>query len=802
MRRSATALVAVLAVALSAAPAAHADLEQLKAACVGKEVADAPGYRYRFCDDGIPPAGGRDPNPGAEAAVAVPAAYAGIEGLPPLDPAAASRVPGSAGGFVALDVDVSLPDPETHPRPASGYPLVAIMHGCCSGSKRSWESELFDDRGEKWRYNNAWWAARGYVVLTWTARGFVNGQDRGSTGETHIDSHLYEINDFQHLVGQLVDDPFFGVDPERIVATGGSYGGGFTWQALTDPVWRSPGGTDIELVAAAPKYGWTDLLASLTPTGRHFYDEGPMPATDGSDSGVGPDEKIGIPIRTIVQALFLSGDTGAPTPPPNNSHTTFPPDVREAYTCTATTYPVETNPLCASARNGVLPDFFNYSSAFYRNGFFERLATDERLRVPVFSAGTLTDPLFPPIEHRRMAERLKATAPGYPIQEYYGDYNHFVQNKAKEWGDLCGDDHHVCKVSDHPEGDVERTPPTRVRRGVTSRLNAFIDHYARPGANPDERKPRFDVTASLQVCPPTASDAFPADEPGARFTADTFDALTPGRMTLEWVGDTQVVTSDAEPNTHAKQADPVVNTAANGSRCPVHTDEAGPGVAVYESEPLERDATMLGGSVIQVGYTPTGDLDALQLNARLYDVLPDGTLVMADRGPRRIDPRRDGTESVTFQIHGNGWRFEKGHRIRLELAADDDPYLHMSNSPFSLALHSVRMEIPVRETAWGIDTTVAASDTTPPRVRLRAKRTRKGRLLVRIRCSEACQGVLRVRARRVGERERVRLRGPGRRQIRLRLDRRASGAKRVKLRLKVADRSGNVTRVKKRVRLR
>ncbi len=43
-----------------------------------------------------------------------------------------------------------------------------------------------------------------------------------------------------------------------------------------------------------------------------------------------------------------------------------------------------------------------------------------------------------------MAERLKATVPGYPIQEYYGDYQHFVQNKRKEWGDLCGADHHVC----------------------------------------------------------------------------------------------------------------------------------------------------------------------------------------------------------------------------------------------------------------------------------------------------------------------------------------------------------------------
>ena len=71
----------------------------------------------------------------------------------------------------------------------------------------------------------------------------------GSTGETQLDSARYEINDYQHLAGQLADAgdllPGAGevrVDPGRVVPTGGSYGGGFTWLALTDPTWNSPGG--------------------------------------------------------------------------------------------------------------------------------------------------------------------------------------------------------------------------------------------------------------------------------------------------------------------------------------------------------------------------------------------------------------------------------------------------------------------------------------------------------------------------------------------------------------------------------
>ena len=109
-----------------------------------------------------------------------------------------------------------------------------------------------------------------------------NGQ--GSTGETQLDSRRYEINDFQHLAGQVagaldVHRVPFNVNPQRVVATGGSYGGGFSWLALTDPKWTctadtGPGGTDMNLAAAAPKYGWTDLVYSLVPTGLSSSEPG------------------------------------------------------------------------------------------------------------------------------------------------------------------------------------------------------------------------------------------------------------------------------------------------------------------------------------------------------------------------------------------------------------------------------------------------------------------------------------------------------------------------------------------------
>ena len=76
-----------------------------------------------------------------------------------------------------------------------------------------------------------------------------------------------------------------------------------------------------------------------------------------------------------------------------------------------------------------------------------------------------------------MADRLRAAYLRYPIQEYYGDFGDFTQSKAKEWGDLCGSDFHVCRIADYPHGNLNANPRGLRRRGVTSRLNAFVDRF-------------------------------------------------------------------------------------------------------------------------------------------------------------------------------------------------------------------------------------------------------------------------------------------------------------------------------------
>jgi len=676
-------LLAALVLALGPLGAAHAQMPaSLKASCT--TLTPAPGFGYMFCDDGVPPTGGLTPNIGGTNAVLVPAKYDGFAGLPPKS-ADANMMPGAdpTTGDIALDVDVSIP---TLPAPPGGYPLVVMMHGCCSGDRTSWESTTLDPVGEGWHYNNAWFASRGYVVLTYTARGFVNGMNQGSTGETELDSRNFEINDFQYLAGLIADDPFFDVNPQKVVVTGGSYGGGFAWLAFTDPIWTSPGGKPMKLAAAAPRYGWTDLVFSLVPNGAHSFAASSLPAFDGSDT-ITP---LGIPKQSINAVLYASGKTGIP---PGSNHTTFPPEVDAAFQCLQASYPFDMNPSCATTISTTLPEFINDRSAYYQTAFFTSVATDPAYRTPLFNAGTLTDPLFTPIENVRMVNRLKSLVSGYPVQEYYGDYEHFVQNKAKEWADVCGTDHHVCMLDDYPGGNLNKKPLHRRRTGVTSRLNRFVDFYAQPPGDPNPRRPHFDVTASLQICPQNATTRYPADEPGRQFRARSFAQLGRGTLVVDMPGMGSTMNKVAA-NGHALDADPLLNFVAHGGQCPVETSAAGTGVATYESDPLPKAATMLGAALLSIDYmasTATG----LELNARVYDLFPDGTTaVMVDRGVRSL---ASASGTVDYYLHGNGWQFPAGHKIRIEVAQDDGPYVKASDTTSTATLTRVTLRIPTRE---------------------------------------------------------------------------------------------------------
>src|SRR5207249_3989140 len=130
---------------------------------------------------------------------------------------------------------------------------------------------------------------------------------------------------------------------------------------------------------------------------------------------------------------------------------------------------------------------------------------------------------------------------------------------------------------------------------------------------------------------------------------------------------------------------------SNGGACPLDFSPAGAGVAVYDFRQLAQDVTMIGRTRVTVPHTGTGS--GLQLNARLYELLPSGEQVLVDRGGVRVT-QADAT--TTFDLNGNAWRFRAGDRLRIELAQDDAPYVKRSTQASSMTLGGVTLRVPIR----------------------------------------------------------------------------------------------------------
>jgi ABC-2 type transport system ATP-binding protein len=177
----------------------------------------------------------------------------------PAGPAAAAqgvrtevaRVPsGSGADAVQLDTTLYLPSTASARHPA---PAIVLAHGF-GGSKESVAGDAEDLAG------------RGYVVLTYSARGFGR-----STGQIGLDDPRYEVADLSTLIDRLAarkdvqqDRPG---DP-RVGVAGASYGGGL---ALLGAAY------DHRIDAIVPQITWSSLTSALFPSQSGVY-ENPTPA--------------------------------------------------------------------------------------------------------------------------------------------------------------------------------------------------------------------------------------------------------------------------------------------------------------------------------------------------------------------------------------------------------------------------------------------------------------------------------------------------------------------------------------------
>jgi hypothetical protein len=465
---------------------------------------------------------------------------------------------------VPLDVNVTLP-----PAAMSGpFPLIIEMHGW-SGSKSSLPSV---DR-----------ALAGYVVLNYTARGFhescgtvaSRASDPGLSdpdacadrGWTHLADVRYEGRDSQYLAGLLVDEGL--VIPDRIGATGVSYGGGRSMMLavlknrvmLTDGTlvpWTSPMGTPMEMAAAAPLIPWSDLGYALVPNGAtlDYRDENPYGDRAGvfkdawNSTLLGTGAAVGYyaPLGFDPEADLLGWDAR----------------LRAGE-------PYDNDPFLIDMRDQIA----KWHSAYY--------LVDAVEPAPLFIYNAWTDDLFPANEGLRIWRKVLAEHPGAEVDLHFADA--FGHPRASLVGDT-----------------------TR----VATRIDEFFDYHLKGTGSPI---PTIEVYT--QACGGST-------ETGPITGAD-WDALQNGEVVLTDATEHRLDSGSGRLTT----ADDLAPLA--GGPCRTFTASDDPGAANYHVPAATAGYTLLGSPTVIADFV-VGNAEFARVDARLWEISPGGQQALISHG--------------------------------------------------------------------------------------------------------------------------------------------------------------------------
>ena len=290
--------------------------------------------------------------------------------------------------------------------------------------------------------------------------------------------------------------------------------------------------------------------------------------------------------------------------------------------------------------------------------FKSAITTPPQGRVPIFWVQGFTDPLFSGLEAIRLMNRVLDAAPGYPFKLFLGDLGHdYTGQRQDEW-DL-----------------------------VKAQMNDFLDHHLRPDRTPTA--PTYDVGATVTRC-------LDHDAPMRYIAAPQWHDLHPAHLTLTSAA--PGLTTTLFPGPAGLATDPITTAtlplpgAYRGCRI-MRPSQPDPTVATYEL-PVVEDIVLMGGAVIDVSFTTTGP--DVPLSARLWDVTRDGSAQgLVTRGTFRVADG-PGATSARYQLAPQGYRFPAGHRIKLEVTANDAPYFQPSNIPAVVAIDGVELTLPLR----------------------------------------------------------------------------------------------------------
>ncbi|MCW0215980.1 MAG: alpha/beta fold hydrolase [Pseudonocardia sp.] len=567
------------------------------------------------------------------------------------------EVRGGPGVPAPIGLDTTLYLPERTPAPA-----VLVAHGF-GGSKASVDADARE------------LAARGYVVLAWSARGFG-----ASGGQIALDAPDYEVADARQLVDWLGTRPEVqqdGPGDPRVGVTGGSYGGALSLLLA---------GYDPRVDALAPVITWNDLSQALFPSAG-----GPtaQPVDTPARGTFGGD---GVFKRGWAGVFFSSGSGGSPgSGSPGGSGSSEPADASATPSVPAAPSAGGV-PAAAAAQAGTPLNCGKFTAevcaAYTEAATTGRLspATAELLRrsSPVTVTDRITQPTL-------LVQGEKDTLFGLD----QADAN------ARQIAAAGG----TVKVSWYAGGHDGGAPDQAVR----DQIGAWFDRYLRGDTDTVDADSVSNTDTTFTYDIESGVRAGRNTSTGRTVVAGAYPGLAGGpavTMTaLPLQGTPQAVVNPAGGNPSAITSLPGLGGSLGGLAGQLSSFTADlPGQsASFAAAPLAEQVVLAGAprvdlTVARVPGQPAAD-EAV-LFARTFEVSPDGLrqLLGSAVAPIRVPVPADGSPArVSVTLPGVVAPIEAGNRLVVSVATTDQGFA----SPAEPAVWQIgvadgaRLDVPV-----------------------------------------------------------------------------------------------------------
>ncbi|GAA6525399.1 alpha/beta fold hydrolase [Intrasporangium sp. DVR] len=547
------------------------------------------------------------------------------------------------GAAVTLDAAVRTP--------AGGgrHPVVLLAHGF-GGSKDSVTTEATELQ------------ERGYVVVTWSARGHGT-----SGGRIHLNAPEFEIADARALVDLVAERSDVLLDSAgdpRLGVMGGSYGGALGLMLA---------GVDPRVDAVVAAITWNDLADAFFPQAA-TTSTGPTPAGREPVDTPGPFKQVWASNFFLgANASFRSvASSDGAVPNPTSSAQDMPPSAPSSGQRLPTT--------CGRFDATICAGFLDASERGEPSEALLRLLrahspqpTLDRVTAPTLLIQGIADSLFG-LEHADATARGLAAA-GTPVAVRWSDGGH--------------------------DG------PSSREAEETEAAQAWLDHYVRDGASPESALP----VAGFTFPTPAGRRSEPADlwtlpqYPGLGGSAGSGPVETE-RLPLAATTGALLHPPGGQPASMVV----VPGLARLGITVSTYQIAALPGLSTaFETEPALRTVTVAGSPTLTL--TLTSDRPTVTLFASLWRISGEqATMPAALVAPVRVPVTPGRPTTVTVSLPAATYEMPTGSRWRVLLTSTEATFSN-DREPARIAVQAgADLTVPVVR-ATPVGTSIGGTDT-------------------------------------------------------------------------------------------